>query len=51
MKYEIALDRQCVKMFNNGQQDKTSLGYSKKGLLKKLESSMYFTLSTYYFVL
>ena len=50
MKYEMALDRQWVKMFNNGQQDKTSLGYST-GLLKKLESSMHFTLSRYYFVL
>ena len=50
MKYEIALDRQWIKIFSNDQRDKTCLGYST-GLLKKLENSMYFTLSRYYFVL
>ena len=36
MKYEIALDRHWVKVVNNGQRDKTSLGYST-GLLKILK--------------
>ena len=36
MKYEVALDRHCVKVVNNDQQDKTSLGYST-GLLKILK--------------